>query len=209
MIKNIPHFFFLSYIGAELCVRCVYDSLYVQLKKGRSIWSAPIVESDESEFAKYYVTKLFRRHDPKPMIYIPSYTNPDNLIDHEHDAEQQNRVNQSRLRKFIDHIYHFDDDFRFTTLAMCTYTVAIVFLFYLACTFVFLYVTRTTGHVSFLKSYFETTFNISKSMFDQLISSEIESFRFGRIVFQMGDYDQCDSYRDYLWLSIVSWHAKL
>ena len=45
---------------------------------------------------------------------------------------------------------------------MCTYMVAVVFLYYLACTFVFLYVTRTTGHVSFLKLYLETTFNVGK-----------------------------------------------
>jgi hypothetical protein len=48
-------------------------------------------------------------------------------------------------------------------MAMSTYTVAVVFLYYLACTFVFLYVTRTTGHVAFLRYYFESTFNVGKS----------------------------------------------
>ncbi|CAF1098078.1 unnamed protein product [Rotaria sordida] len=37
LIKNIPHFFFLSYIGAELCVRFVYDSIYVPVKKKKKL----------------------------------------------------------------------------------------------------------------------------------------------------------------------------
>ena len=164
LIKNIPHFFFLSYIGAELCVRFAYDSIHVPLKKGKSIWSAPIVESDESEFAKYYVMKLFRRREKRSML-ISSRTKSDDLIDHEHHAEQEQRANQSRLRQLINYIYHTDDDFRFTTIAMCTYTVAVVFLYYLAATFVFLYTTRTTGHVAFLKFYFETTYNVGKFRF--------------------------------------------
>ncbi|CAF5069528.1 unnamed protein product, partial [Rotaria magnacalcarata] len=53
LIKNIPHFFFLSYIGAELCVRFLYDSIYVPIKKKESIWSAPIAQLEELEFSKY------------------------------------------------------------------------------------------------------------------------------------------------------------
>jgi len=165
LIKNLPHFFFLSYIGAELCVRFGYDSVYVPLKKNESIWSAPIVQSDESEFAKYYVTKLFRRNPHRSQIFTDRNINADDVIDYEHVMELQNRANQSRFQKFINSIYHFDDDFRFTTLAMCTYTVAFVFLYYLSCTFVFLYISRTTGHVAFLKFYFESTFNIGMYLF--------------------------------------------
>lgn len=184
LIKNIPHFFFLSYIGAELCVRFAYDSIYVPLKKGKSIWSAPIVESDESEFAKYYVMKLFRRRDKRSFVNIPTNFNPDRLIDHEHYAEQQAQANQSCLRRFIDYIYHSDDDFRFTNMAMCTYTVAVVFLYYLAGTFVFLYVTRTTGHVAFLKFYFETTFSVGKLAFIILVHITIDCLDLSVFSFQ-------------------------
>jgi hypothetical protein len=163
LIKNIPHFFFLSYIGAELCVRFAYDSVYIPLKKNESIWSTPIVPLDESNFAKYYVIKLFRRN----RFQYDRNTrrrkfNPDNLHDHEHEAEQLRKENKSRFQKFINYFYESDDDFRFTTMVMSTYTVAVVFLYYLACTFVFLYITRTTGHVAFLKLYFESTFNVGK-----------------------------------------------
>jgi hypothetical protein len=146
-------------------VRFAYDAIYVPKKKKESIWLAPIVQLDESEFAKYYVTKLFRRNHHNTQRITQQKTNLDNLIDHEHEAEQQNKANQSHFKRFVNYFYHFDDDFRFTTLAMCTYTVAVVFLYYLACTFVFLYVSRTTGHVAFLKFYFESTFNVGKHFF--------------------------------------------
>jgi hypothetical protein len=82
------------------------------------------------------------------------------MEDFEHEAELQKKANQSRVKKFFDSIYHWDDDFRFTTMTTCTYTVAIVFLYYLACTLVFLYISRTTGHISFIRYYIETTLNI-------------------------------------------------
>jgi len=132
------------------------------------------VQLDESEFAKYYVTKLFRRNRRRTQMIIQQKANMDNLIDHEYEAELQNKANQSYFKKFINSVYVWDDDFRFTTLAMCTYTVAVVFLYYLACTFVFLYISRTTGHAAFLKFYFESTFNVGKYFFlfylKQLIS---------------------------------------
>ncbi|CAF3644565.1 unnamed protein product [Rotaria sp. Silwood1] len=160
LIKNIPHFFFLSYIGAELCVRFIYDSLYVPIKKNKSIWSASIVQSDESEFAQYYVTKLFRRNRSISRILPQQNTNMDNLIDYQYETNQQNINNQSRIKKFFDFFYYWDDDFRFTTIATCTYSVAFVFLYYLACTFFFLYTSRTTGHISFIRYYIEHSANV-------------------------------------------------
>jgi len=87
------------------------------------------------------------------------------MQDFEHEAELQKKVNSSRVKQFLDSIYHWDDDFRFTSMATCTYTVAFVFLYYLACTLVFLYISRTTGHISFVRYYIETTFNIGKKIF--------------------------------------------
>jgi hypothetical protein len=136
------------------------------MKKNASIWSTPMVQLDESEFAKYYVTKLFRRNQIQYLINRQQKkVNPDKLIDYQYESEQQNRANQSPFHRLINYFYHFDDDFRFTTMVMSTYTVAVVFLYYLACTFVFLYITRTTGHVAFLKHYVESRFNVGKSSF--------------------------------------------
>ncbi|CAF4048403.1 unnamed protein product, partial [Rotaria sordida] len=148
LIKNIPHFFFLSYIGAELCVRFVYDSIYVSVKKKKSIWSTPHVQFDELEFAKYYVTKLLRRNCP---LYR---TNT------KQKSKQQNVTNRSLIKKFFDSFYYWDEDFHFTTIATCTYTVAFVFLYYLACTFIFLYLSRPAGVIPFLRSFIENSANV-------------------------------------------------
>ncbi|CAF4013125.1 unnamed protein product, partial [Rotaria sordida] len=143
LIKNIPHFFFLAYISAELCMRFVYDSIYVSLKTKQSIWLVSNVEFNELEYSKYYVTKLLRRNRSLSQIIT-----------------QQNVTNQSRLREFFNFFFYWDDSFRFTTIATCTYTVAFTFLYYLACTFVFLYTSRSIGHISFIRSYIEYSANV-------------------------------------------------
>ncbi len=100
-----------------------------------------MVQSDESAFAKYYVAKLFRRNVCSNRRIYSEY-----------------EANQSCIKKIFNSIYQWDDDFRFTTLAICTYTVAIIFLYYLACTLVFLY-------ISSVRYYIDTTFNIGNRGF--------------------------------------------
>ena len=155
----------LSYISAELCVRFAYDSIYVPLKKGRSIWSSPVAQPDEAAFAKYYVTKLFRRNVRLVTRNYSTKVDVNKMEDFQHEEELQLKASQSRVRQVFSYIYQWDDDFRFTTMATCTYTVAIIFLYYLACTLVFLYISRTTGHISFIRNYIEQTFNIGKRNF--------------------------------------------
>ncbi|CAF4947868.1 unnamed protein product, partial [Rotaria magnacalcarata] len=149
IIKNTPHFFFLSYIGAELFVRFAYDSIYVPRKKKESIWSPSSKESDELQFAKYYVRKLLSRN-----CRSLSQTTPEK-------AKNINRLDslKSTIGEYLDSIYHWDDDFRFTTIATCTFTVAFTFLYYLACTFIFMYTSRTAGHIEFMRSYIERSVN--------------------------------------------------
>jgi hypothetical protein len=109
------------------------------------------------------VTKLFRRnHRSRQTIIQPNGNFEDTVIDCEHEAEQQEKANKSPFQKFINSIYHWNDDFRFTTIATCTYMVAFFFLYYLACTFIFLYISRTTGHISFLKFYIESTYHVGE-----------------------------------------------
>jgi hypothetical protein len=59
-------------------------------------------------------------------------------------------------------------------MTICTYTVAIVFLYYLAFTLMFLYISRTIDHLSFIRYYIETIFNIEfSSMKSTIISSAV------------------------------------
>ena len=119
-----------------------------------------MVQQDESAFARYYVAKLFRRNLRLDQTNYSTKVDENKMEDYAHEAELQKRASESRVRKFFDEIYHWDDDFRFTSMITCTYTVAVVFLYYLACTLVFLYISRTKGHFSFIRYYIETTFNI-------------------------------------------------
>ncbi|CAF1562766.1 unnamed protein product [Rotaria magnacalcarata] len=162
LIKTSPHFIFLSYIGAELCVRFGYDSVYVPIKKNLSIWTAPVVQQDELEFSKYYVTKLFRKNQKlKQQAYQRMTPLAKRTGDVTTNRPTEEEMKKSPLKKFFaQYIYRWDEDFRFTTIATCTYTVAIVFLYYVACTFVFLYISRTTGHISFIRYYLESTLDI-------------------------------------------------
>ncbi|CAF1043599.1 unnamed protein product [Adineta steineri] len=138
LLKNIPYFILLSYITAELFVRFAYDSIYIPIKKKQSVWSSPITQSDEYSFAKYYVTKLFRRN--------PSFN------------QQVYSKDESYIKKCLHSIYHWNNDFHFTTIAICTYTVAIIFLYYLSYTIILRY-------ISFVNYYTGTIFNINKTFY--------------------------------------------
>jgi hypothetical protein len=142
-------------------VRLIYDSIYVQIKKKKSIWSTPHEQLAEAELSKYYVTKLLRRNHRSTQSTAQQNTDTDSSSD-EHESDQEEKANQSKNRKFTDYIYHWNNDFRFTTMVLCTYTVAFVFLYYLTCTFIFLNISRTTGHISFLKSYIESFAKVGK-----------------------------------------------
>jgi hypothetical protein len=161
-IKNTPHFILLSFIAAELIVRFVYDSIYIPIKNKRSISSIPVTQSDEATFAKYYVTKLFRRNLRSNRRVDSPDVNIGNLAAFESEAVLQKKSNPSRVKNLLNSIYHWNDDFHFTTIVICTYTVAIIFLYYLACTLTFLYLSTTTSYISFVM---ETKFNIGRRIF--------------------------------------------
>jgi hypothetical protein len=147
------------------------------LKKGKSIWTARVEQSDESEFAYFYVKRLFRRNYESKKLYYRQNGNSDPVLNmNDEEFTSLTKPQQSRARKFLNSIYHWDDEFRFTTMATCTYTVAIVFLYYLACTFVFLYVSRTTGHVLLLRYFIESLLHIGECR----SALNIRQFAFGR-----------------------------
>jgi len=162
----------LSYIGAELCVRFAYDSIYIRRKNRQSIKSEPNESMDGSEAANHHVIQLFRQTSrlsrqtsllsrQNSRLSRQNSQKNTNLND-ENEGEESNETDQSLFRKLINYFYIWDDGFHFTTMVICTNTVAFVFLYYLACTFVFFYITRTTGHLTFMKSYVESLVDISK-----------------------------------------------
>ena len=51
LIRNIPHYFFLSFLGAELFARFVYDSLWLPYRKNESIWQTKYKREKEFEDA--------------------------------------------------------------------------------------------------------------------------------------------------------------
>lgn len=123
----------MSYVVAELTVRCFYDSVYLALKNGRNLNEVPARSHEEADFAMYYVSELFRQRG---------------------DTTDEKK-NRTAIKRFIHYLYPWSDQFRFSTIATCTYTVAIVFLYYLAITFGFLYLSRMTGYMSTLKNFIE------------------------------------------------------
>ncbi|UJR16802.1 hypothetical protein I4U23_003701 [Adineta vaga] len=137
-VRNIPLFILLSYLAVELSVRFFYDSIYMTMKMKQNSCStlSSCDESEELILAKEHVTKLFRQsgHDNR-LIYSTSA-----IIDKLGDAKNENRLS-----------YNCTDSFRFTTMILCTYTMAIVFVYYFACTFVFVYMSHVHRFLS-LKS---------------------------------------------------------
>ncbi|CAF4933873.1 unnamed protein product [Rotaria socialis] len=163
LLKNIPYFVLLSYIGAELTVRFAYDSIYVPYKKKRSILLSSETRCEECKFSRYYVKELFRRNN---RCYPPITTanreimHPTYRSDHKNAVRLQRQGEQSRVKKFLDIIYCWDNSFRFTTMAICTYSATWVTLYYLACTCIFWHISLTTEHVSYLKVFIESIFKI-------------------------------------------------
>ncbi|CAM2721891.1 unnamed protein product [Rotaria socialis] len=182
LLKNIPYFVLLSYIGAELTVRFAYDSIYVPYKKKRSILLSSETRCEECKFSRYYVKELFRRNN---RCYPPITTanreimHPTYRSDHKNAVRLQRQGEQSRVKKFLDIIYCWDNSFRFTTMAICTYSATWVTLYYLACTCIFWHISLTTEHVSYLKVFIESIFKIDgkSSLFDrEIIFSAIVAF---------------------------------
>jgi hypothetical protein len=83
--------------------------------------------------------------------------NPNNA-----ENEEPNKPKRSCFKKLLDSIYIWDDNFRFSVMIVSTYTIAAVFLFYLACTFVFLYLSRITTLIAFIKFYIQLSTNIGE-----------------------------------------------
>jgi hypothetical protein len=112
---------------------------------------------DGTKSAEEYVTKRFRSQPPSAPVVNQENGNISRPIEDENEEEDES--NQSWYKKLFSIICEPDKDFRFTIMVVSTYTVAFLFLYYLACTFLFLYLSRTTGHLAYVKSYVESLTN--------------------------------------------------
>ncbi|CAF4001555.1 unnamed protein product [Adineta steineri] len=114
VLKNMPQFYLLSYISAELTIRFIYDSIYLNYMKKPSVKEPPMTPGIEFNIHKSTgVPPKFPNHDNGSSTYW------------------------SHIRKVVSNIYQWNSDFQFTTIAMCAYTLAFVLLFYLTCVFTF------------------------------------------------------------------------
>jgi len=142
----VPQFILLSYIGAEFSVRFVYDSYLKHYIKKPNNSEHPITPSEG--FDMHYSASL-------PI----------------NDSKYW-----SKIRKYIDQIYKWDKNFRYTTMSMCAYSIAFVLLYYLTCIFTFQSIMGTSS-MSFIKFCLKYASNIGELIYFYSIRSKISFFR--------------------------------
>jgi len=69
--------------------------------------------------------------------------------------------NSSFLRKIYNFFFQWNDTYYLTAMSLSTYIVAGVFLYYLMCSFIFVYISRTTGHIFIFKSVINSIIQMS------------------------------------------------
>jgi hypothetical protein len=125
-------------------MRLFHDSIHIAWNRGRTIWDIPHRIIDEYSFHADHKKKCFVRNSNK-------------------DAGNANLDQQgcwNSIRQCANSIYEWDNDFRFTTIAISTYTVAFIFLFHLTGTVILLYKTQTNSFIRYTKHIFELILNI-------------------------------------------------
>lgn len=154
LIRNIPHYFFLSFLGAELFTRFIYDSLWLPCRKNESIWHTKCNSDKEFEDAASYVRKLLECTAARAR-----QEEYQRILGEKNDQRNFLMKIPSSIRKSIASL--IEDEALFTNMAICTYTVAVVFLYYLTCTFIFLYIAKT-GHLTYLEEFIEHALDIGE-----------------------------------------------
>jgi hypothetical protein len=143
-----------SYIGAAMTVCSVYDSGYLLYKKKRSVLSVAEIQLDECEY--------LMNHKPNFSKKKPTSTSE--------------TMPRSCIEKVLDQIYQWDNNFRFTTIALSTYMVAFILLLYLPVTFIVLYTTLITKSMSFFIYFFQPTLKMSTLIQFYLINFKVFLF---------------------------------
>lgn len=138
LTRNILRYFLIGYICGELLTRLLYDWVHIGRKRGNfyTILYRPI---DRYSFKANIENNCFIRSKKKRKRSNNSWLN---------------------IPKYLDRIYQCDATFRFTTIVICTYTVALIFLFHLTGTIILLYQYQTKNPIRYAKQFFEYLLNI-------------------------------------------------
>ena len=107
-----------------------------------------------------------------PVPQTPSDSNQADITVHPQTLAERNPpvpineaipiAERSMLQKFCDLIYQKHQDFTFSTISISMYTVNLIIIWHLTCTFSFLYTTRTMSPISFLTKTFEQILSIGQ-----------------------------------------------
>ncbi len=138
MIKNFAHYGLNGYIYAELIMRLFYDSMYIAVMRGRTILEIPYRTIEEYSYKVNHTTNLVEKDETKTTTL---------------NSNEKGFWNS--IRKCLTSIYIWDNTFRYTTMAICTYTVAYLFLIHLFCTVILLYSTHTNSYTRYIREMFQ------------------------------------------------------
>jgi hypothetical protein len=135
-------------------MRLFYDSIYIARERKKKIWKIPCRTIDEYSY----------KVDREKQCIIISEKKIENK-----NSKQKGFLN--RIRKFVTSLYIWDDTFRYTTMVVCTYTVAYLILFHLTGTTILLYNSQTNSYIRYIKETFQVTLHIG--MFRRIFHDEI------------------------------------
>jgi hypothetical protein len=148
-------------------MRFAYDSIYNALQNERSILTTPEMNVEEFSFSI--------AHARKSLVSDSTNNNNNNSANRRNHVSSNNDISWRRFRQYIvrkfrefpDQIYIWDSKFRFTTIIICTYTLAYIILFHLTFIFIFLYTSKRTSYISYLKHIFQAILKIGMINFDK------------------------------------------
>jgi hypothetical protein len=143
-----------------LAVRLVYDSVYIARQKGRKIYDLTYRTIDKYSFSIDYENKLLLRNSNRHATTGGNNIAESASLDQQGCWFRTQKFIVNNFRKYANRIYQWEDDFRFTTIIICTYTIAFVFLFRLTFTCIFLSTTQQKSYISYQKYIFERILNI-------------------------------------------------
>lgn len=181
LIRDIVRYVLIGYICAELLMRLLYDSIHIARKRGKSVFKIP------HRPIKEYSRKNKQQNQTPHMSATASGASLEITVDSSgtnggptvNSPSQSNqthgvfRRSWNKFQDFVNSIYKWDTDFRYTTMVICTYTVALVFLFHLTDTMILFYRTPTSNYVRHARQTFEFLLNIG-----MLIESDSDNLYF-------------------------------
>lgn len=145
-IKNFVHYSFVGYVSGELTIRLLYDSIYINCKRGKKISHIPYRAIEQYSY----------KADRKKKCFIRD------LKQNTENINSDNSGCWKQIRRYCNMIYRYDPNFRYTTIAVCIYTLAYLFLFHLTGAIVLLYSERQNGYIQYIEKFFEVMLDISR-----------------------------------------------